>query len=208
MKKDKVDFSALTKYLPTGSLVAVMKYINEYNVQLTITRKRQSILGDYRAAYLGKGHRISINGDLNKYVFLITLLHEIAHLITFVKYGNKVLSHGKEWKTTFAHILHEFISLQIFPADIEHALHNTIKNPPAASCADAGLFRVLYTHDTKKENVVLVEQLPIGATFTIDSGRLFIKENQLKKRIKCKEIGTGKYYLFSPFHKVIMHGLK
>jgi SprT protein len=105
MPKEKVEFSALADYLPDGCLEAVLEYIYLHKVQLTITKARGSILGDYRHPYNGKGHRISVNGDLNKYTFFVTLLHEIAHLITFEQHGRKAIAHGKEWKTNFGKLL-------------------------------------------------------------------------------------------------------
>ena len=75
----------------------------------SVTKKRQSVLGDYRHSAIGKNHRISINGNLNKYEFLITLLHELAHLFTFEKFANKVEPHGKEWKHFYGSLLADFL---------------------------------------------------------------------------------------------------
>ncbi len=203
MPKEKLDFSALQAYIPEGSLDAVLVYIYEHKVQLTITRKRASVLGDYRHAHASKGHRISINGDLNEYAFLITLLHELAHLLTFEKYNNKVLPHGQEWKATFSFMLIEFLKLNIFPTDIQIALKASITNPAASSCADVNLLRVLKNYDKKTAQAVLVEQLQTGEKFAIKGNRIFEKGHTQRKRIKCREIATGKLYLFSPVHEVI-----
>lgn len=203
MPKEKLDFSALQAYIPEGSLDAVLVYIYEHKVQLTITRKRASVLGDYRHAHASKGHRISINGDLNTYAFLITLLHELAHLLTFEKYNNKVLPHGQEWKATFSFMLIEFLKLNIFPTDIQIALKASITNPAASSCADVNLLRVLKNYDKKTGQGVLVEQLQTGEKFAIKGNRIFEKGLTQRKRIKCREIATGKLYLFSPVHEVI-----
>src|SRR6476619_3007042 len=101
MAKEQVYFAALIPYIPEGSYEPVLKYIYQYKVKLTITRHRQTVLGDYRHAHGSFGHRISINGNLNKFSFLITLLHELAHLFTYEKYGNRVYAHGQEWKNEF-----------------------------------------------------------------------------------------------------------
>ena len=82
---------ALSGYLPEGSFEKVVQYLHHYKVHLTITRQRKSVLGDYRhAGGWGRNHQISINGNLNKFEFLITLLHELAHLLTFELHKNKV----------------------------------------------------------------------------------------------------------------------
>ena len=202
MSTTKVDFSALQKYLPDGSYEPVLDYIYEYKIQLTIARSRQSVLGDYRHAHLGKGHRISVNGDLNKYSFLVTLLHEIAHLITFEKHGRKVQPHGAEWKQFFGNLLANFIGKNIFPDDVEKALNKSIKNPAASSCGDEKLLRVLKKYDAPKEGIIFIEQLQEGAIFEIKGNRVFQKGEKIRKRFKCKEIATNKWYLFSPVYEV------
>jgi SprT protein len=185
MPKQQVSFAALIPYLPDGSFESVLHYIQLYRVQLTVTRQRQTILGDYRHAYNSIGHRISINGNLNKYSFLITLLHELAHLFTYERYSHRVKSHGKEWKTEFSKILAEFLAKKIFPADIEATLLATLKNSPASSCGDEKLLRAF------------IEQIPVGTKFKIKGDRIFIKGEKIRTRYKCQEVSTGKWYLFS-----------
>ena len=197
MPKQEVSFSALVHYLPNGSFDAVVHYIQLYKVQLTVTRQRQTVLGDYRHAYAGKGHRISINGNLNKYSFLITLLHELAHLFTYERYNHRIQAHGKEWKNEYGKILSEFLSKKIFPADVEASLSKTLKNPAASSCADENLLRVLKNYDKKKDGHFFVEQLSAGAFFKIKGDRVFKKGEKIRKRFKCQEVATGKWYLFS-----------
>ena len=203
MPKEKVDFSALASYIPDGSFEPVLQYIIDYKVQLTVTRSRSSVLGDYRHAHAGKNHRISVNGDLNKYSFLITLLHEIAHLITFEKYGNRVQPHGQEWKMLFGNLLAVFIQKNIFPDDVQQTLLRSINNPAASSCGDEKLLRVLKKYDERKKGVFFVEQIMQGEKFKIKGNRVFEKGEKIRKRFKCKELATGKWYLFSPVSEVM-----
>ena len=143
MPKQEAPLFQLQSYLPAGSFEDVLYYLQHYQVHLTISRKRQSILGDYRHAHSDKNHRISVNGNLNTYAFLITLLHELAHLFTYEKFGHRVQAHGREWKDEFGKILAKFILKKIFPPDIEKALLNTLKNPAASSCGDEKLLRAV-----------------------------------------------------------------
>jgi hypothetical protein len=202
MPKQEAPLHQLKNYLPEGSFEDVVHYLLHYKVQLTITRERKSVLGDYRNSHLNKNHRISVNGNLNSYAFLITLLHELAHLFTFERYGHRVQAHGQEWKNEFGKVLEQFLAKNIFPADIRQTLLKTLQNPAASSCADTALLRVLYKYDKKKEGVLLIESLPAGALFSIKGGRVFLKEERVRKRFKCKEIATGKIYLFSPVYEV------
>lgn len=208
MPKQEAPLHQLKNYLPDGSFDEVCHYLMYYKVQLTITRERKSVLGDYRNSYQNKNHRISVNGNLNPYSFLITLLHELAHLFTFERYGHRVLAHGQEWKNEFSKVLAQFLAKHIFPADIQRTLIKTLQNPAASSCADTALLRVLHQYDKKKDGITLIETLPEGAQFTIKGGRIFIKEERIRKRFKCKELATGKIYLFSPVYEVQAIDLK
>ncbi len=202
MPKQEAPLLQLQDYLPPGSFDDVALYLKQHKVHLTITRRRQSILGDYRHAHAGQTHRISINGNLNQYAFLITLLHELAHLFTFEHFGNRVQSHGREWKNEFSKILAQFLLKKIFPADVQKALMQTLQNPAASSCGDEKLLRVLHTYDVKKHGVHLVEQLTEGSLFAIKGGRIFKRGEKIRKRYKCMEVKTGKLYLFSGVYEV------
>lgn len=200
--KQEHPLQALAAYLPEGTFEQVLAYIQEFKVHLTITRERASILGDYRHPDSRGGHRISINGNLNKYAFLITLLHEMAHLTTFNLYRNKVASHGKEWKSQFSNILKQFVGKGYLPPDVEAALRQSIQNPAASSCADDNLMRVLTRYDRRKENHYLVEQLPLDQLFKTKDGRIFRKGEKVRKRYRCEEVATKRMYLFSPVYEV------
>ena len=126
MPRKEAPLNQLESYLPPNTYNAVLQYLYQYNVHLTVARERKSIFGDYRHRTHGKTHRISVNGNLNTYSFLITLLHELAHLLTFEQYGNKVQSHGREWKHIFGQLLHQFIQHKVFPSDIERALGQSL----------------------------------------------------------------------------------
>src|SRR6478672_9215366 len=102
MSKQEAPIEYLKRYIPGPAAERVLQYLHQYKVHLTITRERKSVLGDYRHATGYNNHRISINGNLNQYSFLITLIHELAHLVTFEKYGNRVYAHGNEWKQLYA----------------------------------------------------------------------------------------------------------
>lgn len=202
MPDEKLPFAALADFLPTDCVDPVLFYIRRHNIRLTITRHRHTVLGDYRHATAAKPHRISVNGNLNKFSFLITFLHELAHLHTFEKFHNRVQPHGREWKAEYGKILVEFIGKNVFPADIETALLNSLHNPGASSCSDEKLLRVLKKYDAKKEGVVFVEDLAEGEIFMIKGRRVFSKGPKVVKRYKCQEIATQKWYLFSAIYEV------
>jgi len=202
MPKKESPLHQLAVYLPENTYEDVMEYLHLYKVHLTVTRARSSVLGDYRNKSFQKNHRISVNGNLNKYAFLITLLHELGHLLAFEKYGNKIQAHGAEWKQEFGNILVVFIKKKIFPADVEWELICSLKNPAASSCAEEDLIRVLRKYDPHKPGFYFVEQLPANAMFKEGNGRVFVKGNKVRKRFVCKELPSGKLFLFSPVTEV------
>ncbi len=202
MPKKESPLQQLNAYLPEGSFEDVAKYLTEFKVHLTVTRERKSVLGDYRNRLPNKNHRISVNGNLNKYSFLITLLHELGHLVAYEKYGNRIQPHGIEWKTEFGKILAGFIARKIFPDNIEKELIKSLKNPAASSCAEDALLRVLRKYDAHKPGIFLVEELPAHSVFRVKGGKTFTKGDKVRKRYLCKENNTGKLFLFSPVAEV------
>jgi hypothetical protein len=202
MTKKESPLHQLSAYLPEGSFEDVVSYLHEYKVHLTVTRERRTVLGDYRNSHNNKNHRISVNGSLNPYAFLITLLHELGHLLAFEKYGNRIPPHGSQWKDEFGKILNRFITKKIFPPDIEIELKRSLKNPAASSCAEDGLLRILKKYDPHKPGIYFLEELPVQSLFKVKGGRIYRKGNKVRKRFICKEISSGRLFLFSPVAEV------
>ena len=202
MPRKEAPLNQLQSYLPPDTYDAVVEYLHHYKVHLTVARERKSILGDYRHRTHGKTHRISVNGNLNPYSFLITLLHELAHLLTFEQYGDNVQSHGREWKYVFGKLLEQFVQHNVFPHDIKQALLQSLQNPAASSCADEVLLRVLKSYDKKKDHLVFVESIVEGQLFKTHDGKVFKKGEKMRKRFKCVEVNTKRLYLFSPVYEV------
>jgi predicted SprT family Zn-dependent metalloprotease len=202
MPKKEAHISTLQDFLPPNTYDAVLAYLQHYHVHLTVARDRKSILGDYRHRTHGKNHRISVNGNLNKFAFLITLIHELAHLLTFEEYGNRVASHGKEWKKIFGQLLAVFIEHDVFPADIRQTLKQSLHNTAASSCADEELLRTLRNYDEQQSHLVFVETLPEGSLFKTHDGKVFRMGQRIRKRFRCEEVKTKRIYLFSPVYEV------
>ncbi len=197
----------LNKFLPANSIDTVMRWIQSYQFQLTIAKARSSKLGDFRPPNPKKPYyRISVNHNLNPYEFLITLVHEVAHLLTFDEYGRKVEPHGKEWKNQYAALLQETIQLNCYPTELLPAIQAHIQRPGASSCADAQLARELRKYNVDPIPFQLLEELPASTQFVIRTDRrkrLFKKGARLRKRYRCVEVATGKTYLVSPVAEVV-----
>ncbi|MEZ4822450.1 MAG: SprT-like domain-containing protein [Ignavibacteria bacterium] len=196
------NYLILQKYIPEESISFALNWIDEYKFNFKITRSRNTKLGDFTPAHSGKPHKITVNHDLNKYAFLITLTHEVAHLIAFNKYRNKIMPHGREWKEEFRSLLVPFISMNIFPDDIVHSLKYYSQNPKASSCTDIHLIKALKKYDNESEFIHL-EDIPVKSIFRLRNGREFLKGERIRKRYKCTEVRTRQEYLVSPVAEVI-----
>lgn len=186
----------LKKYIPENALPEVLSLLKKHQVHLQIVNKRVTRHGDYRKLPNGQ-HKITINGNLNTYKFLITLIHEIAHLVAFTKYGSQIKPHGKHWKLTFQQLMLGFLHPKIFPDELLPVLALHFKNPKASSDTDTRLALALKQFDPPSDKMHIFE-LPFGARFKIQNNREFIKGNKRVKRYECTEIATGKIYLFNP----------
>lgn len=174
-----------------------MELIKVNAVHLKIVNERVTRHGDYRRLSNGK-HLITVNATLNKYRFLITLVHEIAHLVAFEKYGRRIKPHGMEWKRTFQVLMLPLLRPEIFPSKLLPLLALHFKNPKASSSTDARLSIALQLFDKQQTDKTYVFQLPFGSIFRIYNGKFFRKGNKKVKRFECVELKTGKVYLFQP----------
>lgn len=201
MKKE-APLNFLDTYLPPGTFKYVEKYLTEFKVHLTVTRERTSVYGNYQWSYRNHIHRVSVNGNLNPFSFLVTLLHEFAHMLTFQKHGARVPPHGAQWKHEYGEILKVFLAHKIFPKDIEDELTSVLKNPAASSCAETSLLRVLRKYDLPKPGFFLIEDIPEKSFFRLKNGTVYEKMHKVRKRIICKDIATKRLYYFSPVAEV------
>jgi hypothetical protein len=186
----------LRKYIPQNAVPQVIKIIEPYNLYLKIVPERKSKLGDYYCPYRNHGHIITINSNLNQYRFLITLLHEIAHLKVWDKFHNSVAPHGKEWKNEFREIITIFLNTNIFPENILNILSEFIKNPQTRGVIKMNLNKELQKYDANNgnNNYIYVEDIPLETKFSI-SNKTFIKISKIRTRWRCISIPDGKTYL-------------
>ena len=190
----------LLKYLPEHAVPACFELIKANNVHLKIVNERVTRHGDYRRHPDGF-HQITVNASLNKYRFLITLIHEIAHLVAFEKYGRMIKPHGDEWKLTFQKLMVPFIRPEIFPSQLLPLLARHFRNPKASSDTDATLSLALKQFDPINDKNYIFE-IPYGSTFRIHNGKIFKKVALRTKRYECIELSSGRIYLFNPNSEV------
>lgn len=191
----------LSQYMPAAAAPIIAKWIDYFQCEFKISRGRATKLGDYRHPYKGAGHKISVNNNLNCYAFLVTTVHEFAHLLTWNDHKNKVKPHGEEWKYNFKRMMVPFLEQCVFPEDVKEAIISYLGNPSAASCTDLKLSRALKKYDELLD-VSRLEELPLNTIFTIKDGRQFKKGERLRKRYRCTCLNNGHIYLFNPLAEV------
>ncbi len=191
----------LAQYMPPLAAPIIAKWIDYFQCEFKISKNRSTKLGDYRHPFKEKGHKISVNNNLNPYAFLVTTVHEFAHLLTWNDHKNKVKPHGTEWKINFKRMMKPFFDLEVFPPDVNQSITAYLNNPAASSCTDLHLARALKKYD-QQEETTHVEQLPLNALFTLKDGRKFQKGERIRKRYRCTCLDNGKIYLFNPLAEV------
>jgi len=188
------------KHIPENAIDLVQSLMKLHDINLKIVNQRQTKHGDFRKLPNGK-FQITINNSLNSYQFLLTLVHEIAHHITFKKYG-RVQPHGKEWKQQFQHLMLPFLQSTIYPSDMLGPLAQYLKNPKASTDSDVKLSLAL------RENIAeigksFIFELPVNSTF-IFRDKLYRKGNKRRTRFECIQLETNRVYLFNQNAEVIL----
>lgn len=193
----------LSKYTTPDAASICAHWILEYQIYVTIKGGRKSINGDYRPPQRGHGHKISINSNLNPYQFIITFTHEVAHLITWDKYQASVAPHGKEWKNNFRILLDQLLEKMIFPQDLIQEVNQHKKNPTASSGNDITLKKALAIYDLEQDDsTIYLDDIKDNDVFSMEDGRIFIRNKKLRKYYLCTEKNTGKQFRINSLAKV------
>ncbi|MHC5202882.1 SprT-like domain-containing protein [Myroides sp. LJL119] len=187
----------LEPYLPPNAVEACFELIKHYQIHLKIVNERLTRHGDYTRNLDGK-HIITVNSNLNPYRFLMTLVHEIAHLVAYQKFGPKIKPHGKEWKQTFQLLMVPFLRPEVFPNSLLPLLANHFRNPSASSDTDERLSIAMRSFDTKQksDDLCFIYEIPIGSHFQARNGKIFKRGPLRVKRFECLEVHTGRIYTF------------
>lgn len=189
----------LGNHLPADAVDWVYGYLNRYKVHFHITRGRRSKLGDYRWPQGDHNfHEISINGDLNPYMFLWVLLHEAAHLETHLKY-KRVSAHGHEWQGEYAALLRE--NIHFFPVEVRQFIELYSSRIPLARAVGRHVEELLRRHDAGYDAsaVLSLDDLPAGSLFRLKAKPEHLFRSQEKRRTRwlCIDIATHRQYTVS-----------
>lgn len=193
----------LSQKLPAAAVNYALELWEKEPFSFKTTATRKSKLGDFRYRRDRQIQTITINADLNPYQFLLTYIHEVAHLQAFVRFGIEIPPHGVEWKSTFQQLMIPILSTTFFPIDLLIPLRKHMKNPKASSSTDLFLMKEISKYDDKSANqeITFLSDIKPGNRFLL-SGREFEKGETRRTRVLCQEVTSGKKYLIAQLAKV------
>lgn len=192
--------NTLSKYIPDSAVDSVVELLKAYPHQLKIVNKRATKHGDFKLTKNRK-YQITINNSLNPYQFLLTLIHEVAHLVTHIKH-QRVQPHGKEWKQNFQHLMLPFLDPEIFPIELLPHLANYLKNPRASSDSDVKLSLAMKQFSQKSDKNFIFE-VPLGDKFEYKK-KVYLRGNKRRTRYECIETQSKRVYLFNQNAEVLI----
>ena len=179
---------------PEQARLQTQALFTEHHFLFRITVPRRTRLGSFKGVRFGARPVIQINSDLGQYTFLLVFLHEVAHLVVTKKFGRKAKPHGTEWKNAYRNLVQPFFDEHIFPQVLTTELHRYFVKTPATFHRDTRLINTLSSLEGGAQ-MVTVNDIPLNSTFTLMSGRQFVKLEKLRTRYKCFCPKTRKYYL-------------
>jgi len=188
------------RFVPGEAVTYCVKLYDYFGFEFKIKKARLTKFGDYKYDRQNHRHIITINNDLNPFAFLVTYLHEVAHLVTYQEYKNKVQPHGTEWKTNFQKVAKPVLKESVFPKAVLESLKRYLNNPKASSCSDPHLFQVLKLFD-EENGKILLKTLKPQDEFLFNSKRYKHLEKR-RTRIVCLNLENGRKYLINQLAEV------
>lgn len=193
MTEQKV-LSILQHHLPQTAVGYCLQLWREKPFTLKIKKSRLTKIGDFTSKGNASHPQITLNSDLNAYSFLVTYIHEVAHLFVFLNFSRNVEPHGEHWKYAFRRLMKPMLTLEVFPEEILIPLMDHMENPKASSFADVVLTKALRNFDADAKEMIILSDLPEGSIFKLHD-RYFQKGKLRRTRVICKELQSKRDYL-------------
>ena len=193
MSPEKI-YALLNNHIPPPAVDYCYRLWQVYPFELKLRKSRQTKVGDFTSRNQRSHHQITLNHDLNPYLFLITYIHEVAHLYVYIQHQNRVEAHGDEWKEGFKMLMKPMLDPIIFPLEILRELERHMVHPKASSFADSRLTQVLRKFDAVEDKRAMLSDIPEGSIFSFN-GRYFKKGKLRRTRILCCEVKSKRHYL-------------
>ena len=193
----------LAQKVPAYGLPVVSRVVRAYDFAFRFAQSRRSKLGDFTRTAQGLV-TLTVNMDLGSELFLVTFLHEVAHLEATLNQPRRSQPHGRRWQTCFGNLLKELclhaegqMAVPLRDALLAHSIA-----PSATLHADSRLASLLLppagTPDSPiaPDGCAFVEALVTHTAFWY-RGRSFLLSGKLSKRHYATEMRSGRLYSFS-----------
>ncbi|MBL7873442.1 MAG: transcription elongation protein SprT [Cyclobacteriaceae bacterium] len=183
----------LQQQLPPASLDYCVQLWEQRPFLFELSKRRASKSGDFTCRH-GQAPKITVNKDLPPYEFLITYIHEVAHLHVHQKYGFRAEAHGTAWKKAFQELFAPILRTEIFPVEILSMLQKHMVSPKASTYSDTELTKLLRKYDPRSAKITLLSDIPEGSVFDLN-GRWFKKGKLQRTRVLCLEVKSKRQFL-------------
>ncbi|WP_234736097.1 SprT-like domain-containing protein [Tellurirhabdus bombi] len=187
--------STFLRYVPEKAADYCTQLWTQHQFTFRITQPRKTKLGDFRAEP-GKGCTITVNNNLNTCAFLITYLHEVAHLLAYQQWirsarRRRLQPHGSEWQKAFHAVMQPVLNESVFPDSVLVPLIDYLRSPAASTGAHSGLTKALRQLDSKPASYCLLIDLGEGEPFRF-SEKEYVRGMKRRTRIVCTEKDTNR----------------
>lgn len=180
-------------HIPPNAIGYCQELSQLYPFTFVLKKNRSTKLGDFRHIKASNQYIISVNNNLNQYQFLVTFVHELAHLKVAKEQPRRTRAHGNEWKQAFQLLLDPLLNSDVFPEPLLSVLVRHMRNPKAAAGSDPKLWLALKDFN-QSENDTTLNDLSDGSTF-IFRKKHFVRIEKRRTRILCRDVKTKKLYL-------------
>lgn len=191
-----MDFNSLSEILSQHVPLSAAGYCaslwQEAPFQFKLRKSRQTKVGDFTFRS-GRQPLITVNRDLNPYLFLMTFVHEVAHHRVHQNCKGAE-AHGKKWKETFQQLMMPIVNERVFPEPLLAGIKKHMTSPKASSFSDSELTHLFRAFDKNASVAVLLSHIPEGSTFRLQ-GKWFKKGKLRRTRVLCDELKTKRKYL-------------
>ena len=191
----------LGQKVPAYGMPLVARLVRSYDFAFRFAPPRLRKLGDYTRKANGEV-AITINADLPPELFLVTFLHEVAHLEALQNRTRREAPHGKRWQACFGALLTELCQSAeaAMPAPLHQALVRHSQAPTATLTADPALARLLLPAKPPRQALAdgfaHVEMLAAGTAFAY-RGKAFLLSGKMRTRHYGTDLQTGQLWKFS-----------
>jgi SprT protein len=190
-------------YLPEAAAEYCIELWRRYDFTLKIKGDRKTKLGDFRVVKASGAVTITVNGTLNQHAFLVTYIHELAHLLAWRKHRSSIKPHGPEWQAQFQLLMQPLLTPEVFPAVVLAPLKRYMQRPSASTASCQPLWLALRSLDEASESSILLAQIPDGARFRFCQTE-YLKVEKKRTRALCQNLSNGRRYLISTAAQVEM----